>query len=105
MGAIQVHSEGIYHGLPVYPESKTGYSAIVTGANGISGSYMLRVLAESPSRWNNVLALSRRAVAVPPKWSQNVQSASVDFLQSPESIAQALKENKAKAFAAAIPIS
>ncbi|RFU24187.1 hypothetical protein B7463_g12150, partial [Scytalidium lignicola] len=103
MNIVQVQSQGIFHGLPVYPESKLGYNAIVTGANGISGSYMLRVLAESPTRWNSVFALSRRAVPIPPEWSQSVQSASLDFLQSPEAIAEVLKDNKAKAYVAILP--
>lgn len=37
-----IHSKSIYHGLPVYPESLQGLTAIVTGANGISGNHMVR---------------------------------------------------------------
>ena len=36
-----IQSKGIYHGLPVYPESQEGLTAIVTGANGISGDHMV----------------------------------------------------------------
>lgn len=36
-----VHSNGIYHGLPVFPDTLQGLTAIVTGANGISGTYMV----------------------------------------------------------------
>lgn len=36
-----IHSRSIYHGLPVYPESQQGLTAIVTGANGISGNHMV----------------------------------------------------------------
>ena len=43
-----VQSRGIYHGLPVYDASLKGLTAIITGANGISGYYMLRVLAQDP---------------------------------------------------------
>jgi hypothetical protein len=33
---FQVHSEGLYQGLPVYDESFHGKSALVAGANGVS---------------------------------------------------------------------
>ena len=42
MAVQQVQSRGIYHGLPVFPDSIRGLTAIITGANGISGHYMLR---------------------------------------------------------------
>ncbi|OAX84531.1 hypothetical protein ACJ72_01100 [Emergomyces africanus] len=56
-----IQSKGIHHGLSVIPESDTrkGLTAIVTGANGISGSHMVRVLAESPERWANIYSMSR----------------------------------------------
>lgn len=40
---LTIHSDGIYHGLPVFPEYLEGSTAIVTGANGISGTYMVRI--------------------------------------------------------------
>lgn len=57
-----VKSQGMYHGLPTYPE-KDGYqnlTAIVTGANGISGYHMVKVLSAAPERWNKIYCLSRR---------------------------------------------
>ena len=77
-----VKSQGIYHGLPTYPE-KPDYqdlTAIVTGANGkypdtqlrwsletkliqstgISGYHMVKALAEAPERWSKIYCLSRR---------------------------------------------
>lgn len=42
-----IHSKSIYHGLPVYPDSQQGLTAIVTGANGISGSHMVWHLPSS----------------------------------------------------------
>ena len=95
-----VQSKGIYHGLPVFPDNITGLSAIVTGANGISGDHMVRVLAESPERWTNIYALSRRPPAIKRDWGNkvNVHYLSVDFLDGgAEGIAKALKENGVKA--------
>ena len=43
---INVESRGIYHGLPVYGEEFNGRSALIAGANGISGAYMLKVMAD-----------------------------------------------------------
>lgn len=60
-----VYSRGIYHGLPVHDPSIKGLTAIITGANGISGHYMLRVLAQSPERWAKIYCLSRRPPAIP----------------------------------------
>jgi N-acetyl-gamma-glutamylphosphate reductase len=60
-----VESRGIYHGLPVYDDSLKGLTAIITGANGISGYYMLRVLAQHPERWSKIYCLSRRPPAIP----------------------------------------
>ena len=50
-------SKDIYHGLPTFPEDLNGLTAIVTGANGISGDYMvglfpLRDLSSSKSTTN-----------------------------------------------------
>ncbi|PHH85106.1 hypothetical protein CDD83_882 [Cordyceps sp. RAO-2017] len=84
-----VESKSIYHGLPVMPDELTGLTAIVTGANGISGDYMLRVLCESPRRWSKIYALSRR----PPHgtWPAHVQHVSVDLLRPAEEVAAELQ--------------
>lgn len=37
-----LQSKSIYHGLPVFPQETKGFTAIVTGANGISGDHMVR---------------------------------------------------------------
>ncbi|KAI7330792.1 hypothetical protein KC315_g5486 [Hortaea werneckii] len=37
---LTIRSDGIYHGLPVFPENVGGLTAIITGANGISGTHM-----------------------------------------------------------------
>lgn len=36
-----VQSKGIYHGLLVFPDHVQGLTAIVTGANGMSGDHMV----------------------------------------------------------------
>jgi nucleoside-diphosphate-sugar epimerase len=91
-----VQSKGIFHGLPTFPdqENKT-YTAIVTGANGISGAHILRTLMNAPNRWEKIYALSRK----PPNFelSDKVTFISVDFLQTPENIAQILQEHKVSA--------
>lgn len=38
---LTIRSDGIYHGLPVFPENVGGLTAIITGANGISGTHMI----------------------------------------------------------------
>lgn len=64
-----IESHDIYHGLPTFEEE--GLTAIVTGANGISGTYMLKVLGQHPQRWKKIYALSRRPLPVtfPKMWS------------------------------------
>lgn len=84
--AQQIQSKSIFHGLPVLPDG--GLTAVVVGSNGISGTYQLKVLAESPRRWKKIYAVSRR----PPhgQWPDNVEHVSIDLLQKPEDIASEL---------------
>lgn len=98
-----VHDRGIYHSLPTFDPSITGLTAVVTGANGISGFHTLRALLDSPQRWSKVYALSRRPP--PPEMlallsesqRSRVQHVAVDFLNDPQSIADALKSAKVTA--------
>lgn len=85
-----IQSKSIYHGLPVFPDNVEELTAIVTGSNGISGAYQLKVLTEAPRRWKKIYALSRR----PPhgSWPDHVEHVSVDLLQSPEKVAAQLAE-------------
>lgn len=91
-----VHNVGIYRNLPTFDESLKDLTAIVTGANGISGFHTMRVLLESPKRWSKVYALSRKP---PPKEMMalltedersRVQHVACDFLSSADDIAKAL---------------
>ncbi|KAJ4371581.1 hypothetical protein N0V83_004800 [Neocucurbitaria cava] len=92
-----VQSNGIFHGLPVYPSSLKGLTAIITGANGISGNYMLRVLAQDPERWSKIYCLSRRPPAIPNGLPQNAEHIALDFLKDSAEIAKVLKEKNVKA--------
>lgn len=94
--AYPLKHRGIYHNLPTFDPSIKGLTAIVTGANGISGFHTMRVLLESPERWSKVYALSRRP---PPKemmalltesQRSRVQHVAVDFLDDPQKIADAM---------------
>ena len=87
-----VQSKGIFHGLPVYPSSVKGLTAIITGANGISGNYMLRVLSEAPERWTKIYCLSRRPPAIPNGLPAHAEHIALNFLKEPEEIAKVLEE-------------
>lgn len=97
MAVQQIQSRGIYHGLPVYPSELKGLKAIVTGANGISGQHMVRVLSQAPTRWSKIYCLSRRPPAIPGGVPSNAEHIPLDFLKSPNQIAQVLKANGVEA--------
>ncbi|KAI9654536.1 MAG: hypothetical protein M1821_006626 [Bathelium mastoideum] len=92
MSVQQIQSHGIYHGLPVYPPEVSGLTAIITGANGISGNYMLRVLAKDPKRWSKIYCLSRRPPFIGGSLPPNAEHIPLDFLKEPKDIAAGLKE-------------
>ncbi|PYI08329.1 hypothetical protein BO78DRAFT_441708 [Aspergillus sclerotiicarbonarius CBS 121057] len=95
MSLQTITSKNIYHGLPTFPDDLTGLTAIVCGANGISGDYMLRVLCESPERWTKIFALSRRPLNK--QWPSHVEHASMDFLNPPAQLASQMEEKNIKA--------
>lgn len=99
-----VYSNGIFHGLPTFAktEDSTGLTAVVTGANGISGYHMVKVLAAAPERWKKIYCLSRRP---PPDYffaglgndaASRVEHVPIDFLDDPASIAKSLKSHVAQ---------
>lgn len=92
-----VISKGIFHGLPTFPQHDgQKLQIIVTGANGISGSAMLKVLSEAPERWGKIYALSRRPLQT--DYPSNVVPIAVDFLNNdPDEIARVLAKNQVKA--------
>lgn len=81
--------------MPVYEQ--TGLIAIITGANGISGHYMLRVLSQDPKRWKKIYCLSRRPPLIPGGLPENAEHIPLDFLKEPQEIANILKERKVTA--------
>ncbi len=91
-----VYSSGIHHGLPTFPDHDgKKYTAIVTGANGISGSEIVNALVAAPERWETVYAMSRRP---PPAVNERVKPISADFLGStPEELAELFKKEGVKA--------
>lgn len=97
MSFQSVRSYGIYHGLPVYSQDVSGLTAIITGANGISGHYMLRVLTQDPGRWKNIFCLSRRPPLVPGGLPSNAKHIPLDFLNDPGDIAKVLEHHKVTA--------
>lgn len=92
-----VTTKGIFHGLPTFPLSLTGLSAVVVGATGISGQHMLHVLAQSPKRWSKIYALSRSSPHIPECMAERITHVPVDLLKDPEEIAAVLKDATVKA--------
>ena len=95
---LPLRNSGIYHNLPTFDPSIKDLTAMVTGANGISGFHTLRALLDSPHRWSKIYAVSRRP---PPEdmmgllteeQKAKVQHVASDFLKSPEDIAEAIKK-------------
>jgi len=92
MAVQTVASEGIFHGLPVFPDSDdTGYTAIVAGANGITGAHIVRALERAPKRWRKIYAFSRKPPTIP--LGDRTTFVSVDFLSDPKRIAEVLQEH------------
>lgn len=85
-----VHAEGIFHGLPEYSPSTTPQTAIVAGANGISGTYMLRTMSQHPKLWKRVHGISRRPPSA--KYPDHFTSHSIDLYGSPQEIAKRFEE-------------
>lgn len=85
-----IYSSGIHHGLPTFPDHDgKKYTAIVTGANGISGSEIVNALIAAPERWEIIYAMSRRP---PPAANERVKPIAADFKDStPEQLAELFK--------------
>ncbi|KAK4034827.1 isoprenoid synthase domain-containing protein [Parachaetomium inaequale] len=96
---LVVHSDGIFHGLPTFPDTPEcrNMTALVTGATGLSGYHMVKVLAASPQRWSKIYCLSSRPP--PPNFFEDlgdgatrVEHLAIDFLGDASKIAQRLEE-------------
>ncbi|KAK5050884.1 hypothetical protein LTR84_003443 [Exophiala bonariae] len=92
MPSHKIYTNGIYHGLPTFPEHDgKQYTALVLGASGITGAYFVRVLSQSPL-WKEIFAISRTAPQGP--LPSHVHHVAIDLLQDPAAIAEAFKRNK-----------
>ncbi|KAK5690657.1 hypothetical protein LTR97_012213 [Elasticomyces elasticus] len=93
----------IFNSLPSFSPDIKDLTAIVTGANGISGFNTMRVLLESPYRWKKVWAVSRRPppgemmALLSDEQRARVEHVACDFLTTPEDIADQLKDKGVKA--------
>src|ERR1700722_380481 len=100
---LPLKDSGIFKNLPTFSPDIKGLTAIVTGANGISGFHTMRVLLESPQRWKKVYAISRRPpppemmALLPEEHRSRVQHVASDFLSKPQDIAKALTDAKVTA--------
>lgn len=95
--ANAITTKGIFTGLPTFPSSLSGLSAVVVGASGISGQHMLHVLSQSPRRWSRIYALSRSVPHIPKNTDGQIIHVPVDLLKEPEEIAAALRKAQVKA--------
>lgn len=95
---LTVHSDGIFHGLPTYPETSDtqNLTALVAGATGLSGYNLVKILAAS-KRWSKIYCLSSRP---PPdnfftdlgQGAERVEHLAVDFLNEPSHISERLRD-------------
>ena len=90
----KTHSVGIYHGLPEF--DAVDQTAIVTGANGISGQAMLKILLAHPERWTTIYAVSRGPPLKNGTSGKKVHHIAVDFLDDAKVVANILMENHIK---------
>ncbi|KAK5716910.1 hypothetical protein LTR17_016282 [Elasticomyces elasticus] len=94
---MPLQTRGIFRNLPTFSSDLKDLTAIVTGANGISGFHTMRVLLESPQRWKKVWAASRRPppeemmALLSDEQRARVEHVALDFLSKPEEIASKLE--------------
>lgn len=95
---VTTSASDIIYGLPTYAEDSTpqNLTALVTGATGVSGYSMVKVLAASP-RWTKIYCMSSR----PPPANfytdlgdntNRVEHVQVNFLSDPSNIANVLSK-------------
>lgn len=97
VSASSLRQHGIYRNLPPLDEAAQGLTAVITGANGISGFNTMRALLDSPKRWKTIFSLSRRPppedmmALLSPEERSRITVVTCDFLDDPASIAENLK--------------
>ncbi|RMJ12817.1 hypothetical protein CDV36_007518 [Fusarium kuroshium] len=88
-----LRQSGIYHNLPTFDPTIKNLSAIVCGANGISGFNTVRALLDSPDRWATIYTLSRHPLSekqlslIPSALHGRIKHVPVDLSDSPEKVA------------------
>lgn len=93
-----LRDNGIYRNLPQFDPSLSNLTAVITGANGISGFGLLRALLDSPTRWSKIYTISRKPVPlemlrlVDQSLLGRIQHVPCDFLSDSTSIAEAMKK-------------
>lgn len=95
--AQQIHSNGIYHGLPVFSPEITQQTVIVAGANGISGQHLLKVLLEGGKRWKKIYCLSRRPPHFEGATPDQVEHVKMDFTNEPPELVRTLQDRSVTA--------
>ncbi|KAE9581310.1 Short chain dehydrogenase gsfE [Colletotrichum fructicola] len=96
--ASQLRQIGIHRNLPTFDDSLDGLTAIITGANGISGFNTMRALLDSPKRWKTIYCLSRKPppeemmALLSPEAQSRIEIVTCDFLQEPASIAKSMTQ-------------
>lgn len=94
---------GIYHNLPDFDPSLEGLSAVICGANGISGFATLRALLDAPKRWSRIYTLSRSSLSeeqmslIPSDLHSHIKQISIDLSTSGQDIAQVLRDANVQA--------
>ena len=89
---------GIYRNLPQFDPKLTELTALITGANGISGFNTLLALLDSPQRWAKIFTLSRRPIPtemmslIPAELQDRIEHISCDLQAKPEAIAKLLQK-------------
>ncbi|KAL0776812.1 hypothetical protein CaCOL14_006330 [Colletotrichum acutatum] len=101
--ALPLQNKGIFRNLPTFPSDVTDLTALITGANGISGFHTLRVLLDAPQRWKKVWIVSRSPLSekmmsfFSAEQQKRIEHISLDFLADANVIAQGLEERQVTA--------
>ena len=106
-----VRNSGIYHSLPQFDPAIKNLTAIVTGANGISGFHTIRALLDSPQRWAKIYAMSRRPppegmmALLTAEQKEKVVHVASDFLKDSKEVAGAMERIGVKSVDCEFPIN
>lgn len=93
---------GIYRNLPTFDPAIRGLSALVCGANGISGFNTIRALLDSPDRWAAIYTVSRSPLSpeqlslIPAPLRERIKHVPVDFNGPPEDVSRDLTKAKVR---------